>query len=268
MRSKIALGIVAITLLVAGCSSAAPSGAEGLVTVAFSGSAVESASLAFSRLAFLDSHAQTLQEIDLTSTEAASILGEGLDADNSQGELLWMGEAASEPRLRLTPPLGTEGVLIRARAAHPTDIFAAVGDGDPVLARLSDRWRWLYIPLGAPDDEKPGAAAPTWTEGHVFPAFPNYTRIYQIRVVVPRSVYFSNFSAWRINQSREGMAALTLVGMQGVINRSGPRVFLDWVGDDWDYDDDYRGYWAQQVAGAKEATYLDLDPESAIRFLW
>ncbi len=33
---------------------------------------------------------------------------------------------------------------------------------------------------------------------------------------------------WRVNQSENVMAALTLVSMQGIINRSDPAVYLDW----------------------------------------
>ncbi len=80
------------------------------------------------------------------------------------------------------------------------------------------------IPNPAHDTE------PQWNDGYYFPRFPQPQQIYAIRVEKWLGDWYNNpnQSNWRINQSEDAMAALTLVSMQGIINRSDPAVYLDW----------------------------------------
>lgn len=70
---------------------------------------------------------------------------------------------------------------------------------------------------------------------------------------------------WRIDDSSDMMTALTLVGMQGLINRTGPRVFLDWEADN--YIPDVAHHWREQIDLYYPLTELDLDGGEAIAFL-
>jgi hypothetical protein len=69
-----------------------------------------------------------------------------------------------------------------------------------------------------------------------------------------------------MNQSYDLMMAFTLVGMQGVINRSNPSIYLE-----WEQPEVYNGsphYYLEQIKGRADVVELDLDGLSAIRFLY
>jgi hypothetical protein len=62
------------------------------------------------------------------------------------------------------------------------------------------------------------------------------------------------------------MTALTLTSMQGIINRSGPRVYLDWVGDGARRD--VLHYWVPVLQQHTDLVELGLDSQSTFNFLW
>jgi putative glycoside hydrolase with GxGYxYP motif/GxGYxY motif-containing protein len=78
---------------------------------------------------------------------------------------------------------------------------------------------------------RPSSAAPlTWTDGRYFPSFPATGYLVVLRVVTPLADQSLSWQPdWRISDSPAAMHALTLVGMQGVINRDTPCVYLDWT---------------------------------------
>ena len=86
-----------------------------------------------------------------------------------------------------------------------------------------------YVPLTETVPLAVSDTGPEWTDGRYFPVFPSTDRVYVFKM---RTVLESRDLAWiedfRINRFRETMMALTLVGMQGTINRSQPSVYLDW----------------------------------------
>lgn len=71
---------------------------------------------------------------------------------------------------------------------------------------------------------------PRWTAGSYFPRFPAPQRLEVIRVSSGLEDWYRDARRpeWRADQSPQVMAALTLVHMQGVINRSDPAIYLDW----------------------------------------
>ncbi|HSS01262.1 MAG TPA: hypothetical protein VLM79_29590 [Kofleriaceae bacterium] len=68
-----------------------------------------------------------------------------------------------------------------------------------------------------------------WTDGRYFPSFPKAQRLFVLPAMTQLHDHDAAWKAsWRISDSPDTMNALTLVGMQGVINRDTPCVYLDW----------------------------------------
>lgn len=111
-------------------------------------------------------------------------------------------------------------------------------------------------------------AEPVWSEGDYFPRFPQPRQIYVIRVETGLEYWWSdpNQPNWRVNQSDEVMVALTLVGMQGVINRSDPAVYLDW--QDSGMLGNAAHFWLTPLAEQVDLVPLDVEGSSAVEFLW
>ena len=101
-----------------------------------------------------------------------------------------------------------------------------------------------------------------WTDGRYFPEFPPTNLIYSISVpTVFEGQDNAPFDdAWRINQDYDTMMALTLVGMQGVINRSEPKVYLNW--------DARSDFWLPYLREYVDVVELNLDSLSAIHVLF
>jgi hypothetical protein len=132
--------------------------------------------------------------------------------------------------------------------------------------RVTDAWWQGYVPMVEPMPEPEPDAEPVWTEGRYFPAFPESRGLYSMRIPAP--FHGQRALSWRINQSYQCMIDLTLVGVQGIINRSGARIYLDW------YEPEYEGqlldtsiYWPLQLAHHVDVVHLDLDALSALSFL-
>ena len=105
-------------------------------------------------------------------------------------------------------------------------------------------------------------------QGSYFPRFPSTDRLYSIRVRTALEDWWGAPTSpeWRINDSYETMMGLTLVGMQGVINRGGPAVYLDWE-DLGKYGDAAR-YWIPMLRRHVGVAEMDLDGLSAVNFLF
>jgi hypothetical protein len=76
----------------------------------------------------------------------------------------------------------------------------------------------------------------------------------------------SNQPHWRVNDSEDVMAALTLVSMQGIINRSDPAVYLDW--QDSGKIGNAAHFWLTPLANYVDVVPLDVEGLSAVEFLW
>ena len=58
--------------------------------------------------------------------------------------------------------------------------------------------------------------------------------------------------------SYDVMMALTLVSMQGLINRNGPRVYLDYLDPSWNVHPDSAGFWIPVLEKHVHVNYLYL----------
>jgi hypothetical protein len=140
-------------------------------------------------------------------------------------------------------------------------------DGMLVAAITVDAyWHVEYVPTDEPVPTFTSEVEPTWVEGHYFPRFPASDRVYVIHVpTVLDKVWRRPPSRpdWRITHSNETMMALTLVGMQGVINRYGPRVYLDWEDGLWNIS----RFWLAPLRSHIETVHIGVEGLDAIRFL-
>jgi len=237
--------------------------------------------VAFHSVEYIDANARKLGGLTFGTPQANVLQGEGW-YDNETwpdvGAYQWAGGAAKRASIRLSAPPGTEGLLLHVTSVQNAMWMTATVDGrvaatlrvDGFLPSGERYWHDGYVPVSAPIPEPGGSDAPQWTEGRYFPHFPATDGVYALRV---RTTFAEDYAAtwdpqWRINRSHDDMMALTLVGMQGVINRSGPRVYLDWhtpwaTGGPWSQSDP----WIHVLSQHARVVYLDLDGLSAMSFL-
>jgi len=112
------------------------------------------------------------------------------------------------------------------------------------------------------------SAKPDWSEEYYFPHFPEPQQIYVIRVETGLEDWWNNPQQpnWRVNQSDNVMTALTLVSMQGIINRSDPAVYLDW--QDSGKLRNAAHFWLMPIAKYVDLVSLDIEGLAAVEFLW
>ena len=101
---------------------------------------------------------------------------------------------------------------------------------------------------------------PQWFDGYYFPHFPTTDSLY----IIPVETDLSNqaitwIGDFRINDSYSTMMALTLVGIQGIINRYQPRIYLNYTSA--------TNAWISHLAENVEIIELDLDHLSTLQFL-
>jgi hypothetical protein len=120
---------------------------------------------------------------------------------------------------------------------------------------------------GSISEQKPNAE-PVWTDGRYFPRFPSTDLIYVFRLPAPLADFTHGAvkKHWRVNQSDDVMTGVTLVGMQGVINRSKPRVYIEW------YDPLFPELfteisWVPLLEEHVEVIQMDLDSLNTVDFL-
>jgi hypothetical protein len=226
-------------------------------------------------VAFVDGTFIDLQANSLGSIRDALLSAEGPgwfehDTTSSGEEFRWAGGEERTAALTLQIPKGAEGMFLGIRSAiGGLEMKVKVGDDTPVTLILDSNWQTVYVPIGDPIHELAPDAEPIWSEGHYFPEFPPPSGpIYSFRIHTALEDWWGAPSKadWRINQDFNTMAALTLTSMQGIINRSGPRVYLDWVGDGPRQDASH--YWVPVLQQYSDLHELPLEPRSAINFLW
>lgn len=119
----------------------------------------------------------------------------------------------------------------------------------------------IFCCAGTRDSLAQSLAEPSWLAGNYFPAFPDSTGIQVINVPTAIESRAGNpfGAAWRIDQDMDSMMALTLVGMQGLINRHGSRVYLDWDSDS--------NFWIPLLQREIQTDQLSLSGLEAINYL-
>ena len=221
---------------------------------------------------------QQLFEFGTSAAQAAQVSGWAADPVVAGSETYhWSESPDGISTLRLTVPSDSRGLLFDVQG-FKNGVFAdmTVG-GDAVGAvRFAGYRTSVYVAfpdLLAPATDVP--SPPVWQPGRYFPQFGSSDRIHVIRVrsaiedppnggSLPwvRGARPGWESGWRINQSYESMMALTLVGMQGLINRTGSRVYFD-----WGHSTLASSFWVPLLEEETEVYALDLEALSAYRFL-
>jgi PKD repeat protein len=138
--------------------------------------------------------------------------------------------------------------------------------------RGDTEWHFVYVPTDDPIPDPTPVNEPKWFEGRYWPHFPTTDRVYVTYVSCEiEDIWGSpSKSDWRINGSYSTMMALTLVGMQGVINRYTPEVFLDWADSLHMQDRGWQRskFWLTQVAQHAEVIQLGLNSSDALNFFY
>jgi hypothetical protein len=226
--------------------------------------------VAFHAISYIDRDASPLGELVFGTPEANALQGDGWYENQDWpdvGSFQWAGGTDGCATMQLHVPAHTEGLLLHTRAITE-DVWADVKVNGALAAelRVTDEWWHGYVPMVKPMPEPTPDAEPKWTEGRYFPAFPDSQGLYSMRIPAP--FLGQRALSWRINQSYQCMMDLTLVGMQGVINRSGARVYFDWYEPAYEGQLlDTSGYWPLELAKHVDVIHLDLDALSAFSFL-
>ena len=245
--------------------------------------------VAFHSLTFIDQAGEPIGDPLLFGTPEVNALQTADDwfaneTDPVQGTIQWAGDAlfndTNLATMRVDIPVGTEGMLLSvASLQEATWMDVLVGGVPAANLRVDNYWHSGYVPIGSPTFEVShvAVASPAWPAGRYFPTFPESDRVFAIRVRAPLNDQdWSWQQDWRIlspgtpmmdqpKEHHETAMALTLTGMQGIINRSGPRVYLKWE-DPSRYETS--DFWIDQLRDNLTVVDLDLDGLSAFAFLY
>jgi hypothetical protein len=234
--------------------------------------------VAFHSIDFIDAYAETISTLTFGTPEANALQGEGWfenETDPPVGSFQWAGGPAKRATLQLAIPQGTEGLLLNITSIQNGmwmtvtvgALPAAVLQVDGYFYSGQQRyWHAGYVPLGEAVPAPTSTAQPQWIGGRAFPHFPPTDQVYNILAYHELYNYgFSTSGDFRINQSHNLMNDLTLVGMQGVINRTTPTVYLKWFPAAGG-----RIYhkWADELRRYVHVVDLELDGLSAVNFLY
>lgn len=223
--------------------------------------------VAFNSIQFLDYDEQITGEITFGTGDSDLVLGDGWWGDELWDGTLpfqWAGSLTQQASIQINIPENTEALLLRVRGTEDNVWMVVKVDGNIVShQRVDGYWHLAYVPIGPPPDQIPISGEIEWPENQYFPDFPDSDKVYAFPVShVTHTHEISWIEDWRIDQSYDTMMALTLVGMQGLINREGARVYLDWE-DDWQRS----SFWIPNIGNYIEVEYYDFDPLSTMHFL-
>jgi hypothetical protein len=226
--------------------------------------------VAFHSINFLDQNASSLGQFLFGTSQAFALEGQGWYAaeQSDPGLIQWAGGPSMSASLQLQIPSGTESLLLNISSIVDSLSMNVTVDGRLVATlRVDAYWHSGYVPI-ADTSVIPPTGAPVWTSGQYFPSFPASDRMYVIYVSSGLEDWWGKPSSpdFQINSSYQMMMALTLVGMQGVINRNGSCVYLEW-NDAGKYGNS-SAFWVPYLQTQTRVTYLDLDPLSAVNFLF
>lgn len=237
--------------------------------------------VAFHSINFLDADANSIGLL-VFGTPEANALQEESWFENEEwpgiGSFQWAGGLSKRASMRLQIPQDTEGLLLNITSAVDGMWMNVTVDGElAATLRVDAYWPWGsqywhsgYVPVEQIASVPAPAEEPEWIEGRYFPRFPPPSDT-MYAIPVTHDLYNHSF-AWqpefRINASYETMMALTLVGMQGVINRNGASVYLNWIPSPlWATSGD-PGFWIPILRRHVDTVYLELDGLSAVNFLF
>jgi hypothetical protein len=250
-----------------------PISALSKITFEFAKNDSSNQAVAFHSFELIDAEAHTIQAITFGTSKANALQGIGWSENQThptEGEIQWANGESNVATLNLDVPSNVDGILLRMATAGDEIWMDVTLDGVRLGSlRVTNTWRTGYLPVGEAQPFAVSNQFPQWQADHYFPVFPVQSgRIYAIHVRTELEDWWRAASSadWRINQSYDTMMAFTLVGMQGIINRSNPGIYLE-----WEQPEVYNGsphYYLEQLKGRADVVELDLDGLSAIRFLY
>ena len=223
--------------------------------------------VAFSAIRYIDSQGKTISDLDMGTSEANQLQADGWYENQTLpdiGPYQWAGTDNKQASIRLSIPVGTEGLLLEINSIKDNLWMKVVIDGEQAAnLRVDAYWHLGYVPVGSAVPEVQPTTEPKWIEDQYFPHFPATDRIYVFPVPTDLDQYFATDPTWRISQSYKTMMTLTIVGMQGIINRNKPRIYLDYENN----ISDSSRFWVTYLEDHVEVVDLDLDYLSIINFL-
>ncbi len=223
--------------------------------------------VAFNTLQFLNYDEQITGELTFGTGDTNIVLKGGWWSDevwDGTFPFQWAGSQAMRANIEITIPENTEAILLRVNGTEDNVWMTVKLNGVTVAnLRVDAYWHLAYVPIGPPPEPVPITGQPEWNPDRYFPDFPDSDHIYAFPVRHPLQDHATTWvEGWRINQSYDAMMALTLVGMQGVINRGGARVYLDWQ-DQWQRS----SFWIPHIEAHVPVTFYDFDALSVVNFL-
>ncbi len=240
---------------------------EGRVTFgfAFDSAANDGRAVRVDSADFIDDDAAVLDSVAFDSLGADALSSGWLETTVGGGSGRWAGGPDRNATVVLDIPAGAFGILLHIRGAlDGVETVVSANGTDLATFTSGTDWHTAFVPL-RPSNRAIASVEPQWTDNRYFPAFPAASPVFVIPVETTTGVDFypgSFLPGWRVNQSIEDMFALTLVGMQGLVNRHGAQVFLDWQ----DFNG-YASYWLPDLEKEVDVVHLDLDARSAVSFL-
>lgn len=228
------------------------------------GSDTRELAVAFHSMIYIDSNGNELGKIYFGTSEANAIQAEGWFNNESLAELgtfQWAGGSEKKARITVVLPSNCEGLILKISSIEDDlQMTVTVNEDTTSILRVDTYWHSGYVPLSNVIEEPASTDEPEWTPGNYFPTFPATDRIYVFPV---KSELWNHAITWvgdyRINQTYRTMMALTLVGMQGIINRNKPRLYLNLSYENF--------FWVPYLKEQVSVVEYDLDPLSAINFL-
>jgi PKD repeat protein len=224
--------------------------------------------IAFHSISFLDFEGESLGELVFGTPEANTRQGEGWFGNENWsgiGTFQWAGGPLKRASMALEVPDGTEGLLMTVNAARSGIIMNVTIEGVLVSElHVYGNWQLEYVPI---DDPVPSCSrdnVPVWNDGHYYPVFPSTNRVYTVDVWTELEDWWGVWEDWDITGAINTMNGLTLVGMQGVINRYGPEVYLDWKNR---YQRNSSTFWEGELGKYIETVDIGLEGTDAINFL-
>jgi hypothetical protein len=223
--------------------------------------------VAFHSVTFLDPADNTIGTLFFGTSRTNQLQEQGWFGNETWsgvGSFQWAGGEGKMASMNLPIPENAEGMLIFINASIPGIWMDVSIDGKPFASlRVDDYWHSGYVPLEKQPTQIAAKRPPLWTSGRYFPCFSAADRLYAIRVRTPLEDHPVSWTPdWRIDDSHDAMMALTLVGMQGVINRNGASLYLVWD-DPWGKNQ----FWMPELDKHADVLYLDMDGLSAFTFL-
>ena len=232
-------------------------------------------------ITFLDALGCALGSLQMGTAEANAQQGLGWFANETWPEIgsaQWAGGPARVAEVSLVLMPGTVGLLLDLGSVDDAMWMQVKVDGTLRAAvPVQTRWHQAYVPLTPPLDVPAAGAGLQWHAGRYFPSLTMPSLLYSVHVDTAMNDWWGAPSSpdWRINSDLRTMLGLTLVGMQGVINRhtaavrgevGGAAVFLDWDAAETQFSPNK--YWLSLLRQQVQVIALDLDGISAFHFLW